>query len=194
MFTQEAQGGTGLETCSSILKVHRLLFCLCGDLQVLPSCLLTHRVATAASAPSCCCRRSARTTRTASASSSTRRGAARGPRPLHSMSTSQVRRGRGCRWAGLWMWVELSGVSVLPTENNSPLGVPVINSSGPAYHIWKGVELAVSTFWPNHYQVKHARTPGLQALHCWGLDDVAGRQEVNAAVYFCWFSINVSKV
>lgn len=83
--------------------------------------------------------------------------------------------------AGAWLsvggaldvWVELSGVSVLPTENNSPLGVPVINSSGPAYHIWKGVELAVSTFWPNQYQVKHAHTPGLQALHCWDSDDVA---------------------
>ncbi|XP_023181880.1 receptor-type tyrosine-protein phosphatase mu-like isoform X2 [Xiphophorus maculatus] len=44
-------------------------------------------------------------------------------------------------------------LNVYVTENNSPLGVPVINSSGPAYHIWKGVELAVSTFWPNHYQV-----------------------------------------
>uniref|UniRef100_A0A674PM83 MAM domain-containing protein n=1 Tax=Takifugu rubripes TaxID=31033 RepID=A0A674PM83_TAKRU len=32
------------------------------------------------------------------------------------------------------------------------LGVPVFNASGPAYHIWKGVELAVSTFWPNYYQ------------------------------------------
>ncbi|XP_014835157.1 PREDICTED: receptor-type tyrosine-protein phosphatase mu-like, partial [Poecilia mexicana] len=55
-------------------------------------------------------------------------------------------------------------LNVYVTENNSPLGVPVINSSGPAYHIWKGVELAVSTFWPNHYQVKHR--PGLQALPC----------------------------
>uniref|UniRef100_A0A7N6AIL8 protein-tyrosine-phosphatase n=1 Tax=Anabas testudineus TaxID=64144 RepID=A0A7N6AIL8_ANATE len=38
-------------------------------------------------------------------------------------------------------------------ENNNPLGVPVFNSSGPAYHTWKDVELAVSTFWPNYYQV-----------------------------------------
>ncbi|XP_056868883.1 receptor-type tyrosine-protein phosphatase mu-like isoform X3 [Takifugu flavidus] len=38
-------------------------------------------------------------------------------------------------------------------ENNGLLGVPVFNASGPAYHIWKGVELAVSTFWPNYYQV-----------------------------------------
>ncbi|XP_068437410.1 receptor-type tyrosine-protein phosphatase mu-like isoform X6 [Clinocottus analis] len=44
-------------------------------------------------------------------------------------------------------------LNVYITENNSPLGVPVFNSSGPAYHIWKGVELAVSTFWPNYYQV-----------------------------------------
>ncbi|KAM7369512.1 hypothetical protein PAMP_010831 [Pampus punctatissimus] len=42
-------------------------------------------------------------------------------------------------------------------ENNSPLGVPIFNSSGPAYHIWKGVELAVSTFWPNYYQVTNTR-------------------------------------
>ncbi|XP_074549110.1 receptor-type tyrosine-protein phosphatase mu-like isoform X11 [Halichoeres trimaculatus] len=44
-------------------------------------------------------------------------------------------------------------LNVYVKENNSPLGVPIFNSSGPAYHIWKGVELAVSTFWPNHYQV-----------------------------------------
>ncbi|XP_078101311.1 protein tyrosine phosphatase receptor type Ma, partial [Sander vitreus] len=44
-------------------------------------------------------------------------------------------------------------LNVYVKENNSPLGVPIFNFSGPAYHIWKGVELAVSTFWPNHYQV-----------------------------------------
>uniref|UniRef100_A0A673AIP2 protein-tyrosine-phosphatase n=1 Tax=Sphaeramia orbicularis TaxID=375764 RepID=A0A673AIP2_9TELE len=44
-------------------------------------------------------------------------------------------------------------VLVFPVENNGPLGIPIFNSSGPAYHIWKGVELAVSTFWPNYYQV-----------------------------------------
>ncbi|XP_062271173.1 receptor-type tyrosine-protein phosphatase mu-like [Scomber scombrus] len=44
-------------------------------------------------------------------------------------------------------------LNVYVKENNSPLGVPIFNSSGPAYHIWKGVELAVSTFWPNYYQV-----------------------------------------
>uniref|UniRef100_A0A8D3BSY6 protein-tyrosine-phosphatase n=1 Tax=Scophthalmus maximus TaxID=52904 RepID=A0A8D3BSY6_SCOMX len=43
-------------------------------------------------------------------------------------------------------------LNVYVKENNSPMGVPVFNSSGPAYHIWKGVELAVSTFWPNYYQ------------------------------------------
>ncbi|XP_026148492.1 receptor-type tyrosine-protein phosphatase mu-like isoform X9 [Mastacembelus armatus] len=44
-------------------------------------------------------------------------------------------------------------LNVYVRENNSPLGVPVFNSSGPAYHTWKEVELAVSTFWPNYYQV-----------------------------------------
>ncbi|XP_077096455.1 receptor-type tyrosine-protein phosphatase mu-like isoform X4 [Siphateles boraxobius] len=38
-------------------------------------------------------------------------------------------------------------------ENNSPLGVPVWNSSGPALQKWVQVELAVSTFWPNYYQL-----------------------------------------
>ncbi|XP_068199527.1 receptor-type tyrosine-protein phosphatase mu-like isoform X1 [Antennarius striatus] len=46
-----------------------------------------------------------------------------------------------------------AALNVYVKENNSPLGVAVFNSSGPAYHTWKGVELAVSTFWPNHYQV-----------------------------------------
>uniref|UniRef100_A0A673ACD1 protein-tyrosine-phosphatase n=1 Tax=Sphaeramia orbicularis TaxID=375764 RepID=A0A673ACD1_9TELE len=44
-------------------------------------------------------------------------------------------------------------LNVYIKENNGPLGIPIFNSSGPAYHIWKGVELAVSTFWPNYYQV-----------------------------------------
>ncbi|XP_056155652.1 receptor-type tyrosine-protein phosphatase mu-like isoform X1 [Lampris incognitus] len=44
-------------------------------------------------------------------------------------------------------------LNVYVKENSSPLGVPVFNSSGPAYHRWRGVELAVSTFWPNYYQL-----------------------------------------
>ncbi|KAM9826838.1 LOW QUALITY PROTEIN: receptor-type tyrosine-protein phosphatase mu-like [Neosynchiropus ocellatus] len=44
-------------------------------------------------------------------------------------------------------------LNVYVKENNSPLGVPVFNWSAPTYNTWKGVELAVSTFWPNHYQV-----------------------------------------
>lgn len=39
-------------------------------------------------------------------------------------------------------------------ENNSPLGFPVWNSSGPALQKWQQVELAISTFWPNFYQVR----------------------------------------
>ncbi|XP_034038978.1 protein tyrosine phosphatase receptor type Ma [Thalassophryne amazonica] len=46
-----------------------------------------------------------------------------------------------------------TALNVYIKENESPLGVPVFNSSGPAYHTWKGVELAVSTFWPFYYQV-----------------------------------------
>ncbi|XP_056307109.1 protein tyrosine phosphatase receptor type Ma isoform X4 [Danio aesculapii] len=38
-------------------------------------------------------------------------------------------------------------------ENSSPLGQPVWNYSGPAMHTWQQVELAVSTFWPNFYQL-----------------------------------------
>ncbi|XP_058622065.1 protein tyrosine phosphatase receptor type Ma isoform X9 [Onychostoma macrolepis] len=38
-------------------------------------------------------------------------------------------------------------------ENNSPLGVAVWNSSGPALKKWQQVELAISTFWPNFYQL-----------------------------------------
>uniref|UniRef100_A0A672MDP5 Receptor-type tyrosine-protein phosphatase kappa n=1 Tax=Sinocyclocheilus grahami TaxID=75366 RepID=A0A672MDP5_SINGR len=38
-------------------------------------------------------------------------------------------------------------------ENNSPLGFAVWNSSGPAFQKWQQVELAISTFWPNFYQL-----------------------------------------
>lgn len=57
---------------------------------------------------------------------------------------------------------------VFPAENNSPLGVPVFNASGPAYHIWKGAELAVSIFWPNYYQVISSSV----ILHFYGNDNL----------------------
>ncbi|XP_051543424.1 receptor-type tyrosine-protein phosphatase mu-like isoform X8 [Myxocyprinus asiaticus] len=38
-------------------------------------------------------------------------------------------------------------------ENNSPLGIPVWNSSGLPLQKWQEVELAISTFWPNFYQL-----------------------------------------
>uniref|UniRef100_A0A3B4EKN4 protein-tyrosine-phosphatase n=1 Tax=Pygocentrus nattereri TaxID=42514 RepID=A0A3B4EKN4_PYGNA len=44
-------------------------------------------------------------------------------------------------------------LNIYVKENNSPLGLPVWNSSGPAFHTWRQVELAVSTFWPNFYQL-----------------------------------------
>ncbi|XP_055007173.1 receptor-type tyrosine-protein phosphatase mu-like [Boleophthalmus pectinirostris] len=45
-------------------------------------------------------------------------------------------------------------LNVYVTENSSPVGIPVFNSSGPSFHSWKLLELAVSTFWPNYYQVQ----------------------------------------
>ncbi|XP_018597254.1 receptor-type tyrosine-protein phosphatase mu isoform X5 [Scleropages formosus] len=44
-------------------------------------------------------------------------------------------------------------LNVYIKENSSPLGFPVWNSSGPATRTWNQLELAVSTFWPNFYQV-----------------------------------------
>uniref|UniRef100_A0A8C9VJI2 protein-tyrosine-phosphatase n=1 Tax=Scleropages formosus TaxID=113540 RepID=A0A8C9VJI2_SCLFO len=51
-------------------------------------------------------------------------------------------------------------LNVYIKENSSPLGFPVWNSSGPATRTWNQLELAVSTFWPNFYQVSPARRPG----------------------------------
>ncbi|KAL1006411.1 hypothetical protein UPYG_G00072040 [Umbra pygmaea] len=44
-------------------------------------------------------------------------------------------------------------LNIYVKENNSPLGMPVWNASGPIYPTWRQVELAVSTFWPNFYQI-----------------------------------------
>ncbi|XP_064869712.1 receptor-type tyrosine-protein phosphatase mu, partial [Oncorhynchus nerka] len=44
-------------------------------------------------------------------------------------------------------------LNVYIRENNSPLGMPVWNVSGPATRAWVQVELAISTYWPNFYQV-----------------------------------------
>lgn len=44
-------------------------------------------------------------------------------------------------------------LNVYIKENNSPMGMPVWNVSGPATRSWAQVELAVSTYWPNFYQV-----------------------------------------
>lgn len=65
----------------------------------------------------------------------------------------------------------------LPAENNSPLGVAVFNASGPAYHLWKGAELAVSTFWPNYYQVSTRTLLGLQRGRQAGRRKTDDRQE-----------------
>ncbi|XP_030219946.1 receptor-type tyrosine-protein phosphatase mu isoform X6 [Gadus morhua] len=44
-------------------------------------------------------------------------------------------------------------LNVYIKENNSPLGMPIWNVSGPATRTWGQVELAVSTYWPNFYQI-----------------------------------------
>ncbi|XP_059381271.1 receptor-type tyrosine-protein phosphatase mu-like isoform X2 [Carassius carassius] len=38
-------------------------------------------------------------------------------------------------------------------ESSNPLGIAVWNASGPALNKWQQVELAISTFWPNFYQL-----------------------------------------
>ena len=45
-------------------------------------------------------------------------------------------------------------LNVYIRENNSPMGMPVWNVSGPATRTWGQVELAMSTYWPNFYQVR----------------------------------------
>ena len=48
-------------------------------------------------------------------------------------------------------------LNVYVKENGSPLGMPVWNSSGPPSRSWAQVELAISIYWPNFYQVTHWR-------------------------------------
>lgn len=56
-------------------------------------------------------------------------------------------------------------LNVYIKENNSPLGMPVWNVSGPATRTWGQVELAISTYWPNFYQVRGTLT-GRQTQAC----------------------------
>uniref|UniRef100_A0AAY4CYE0 Receptor-type tyrosine-protein phosphatase kappa n=1 Tax=Denticeps clupeoides TaxID=299321 RepID=A0AAY4CYE0_9TELE len=44
-------------------------------------------------------------------------------------------------------------LNVYVKENNSPLGMPVWNISGPPSPTWGQVELAISIYWPNFYQI-----------------------------------------
>ncbi|XP_061694524.1 receptor-type tyrosine-protein phosphatase mu-like isoform X7 [Syngnathoides biaculeatus] len=44
-------------------------------------------------------------------------------------------------------------LNVYIKENNSPMGTPVWNVSASASRAWGQVELAVSTYWPNFYQI-----------------------------------------
>lgn len=53
-------------------------------------------------------------------------------------------------------------LNIYVKENNSPLGIPVWNATELASHKWHQVELAVSTFWPNFYQVRYTEGLHLQ--------------------------------
>uniref|UniRef100_A0A3Q3KC41 protein-tyrosine-phosphatase n=1 Tax=Monopterus albus TaxID=43700 RepID=A0A3Q3KC41_MONAL len=56
-------------------------------------------------------------------------------------------------------------LNVYIKENNSPMGMPVWNVSGPATRSWAQVELAVSTYWPSFYQIVfEAVTSGQRGL------------------------------
>ncbi|KAM7379627.1 hypothetical protein PAMP_005169 [Pampus punctatissimus] len=56
-------------------------------------------------------------------------------------------------------------LNVYIKENNSPMGMPVWNVSGPAARSWGQVELAISTYWPNFYQIVfEAVTSGQRGL------------------------------
>ncbi|XP_030630529.1 receptor-type tyrosine-protein phosphatase mu [Chanos chanos] len=44
-------------------------------------------------------------------------------------------------------------LNVYIKENNSPMGLPVWNTSGPPSRNWNQVELAISIYWPNFYQI-----------------------------------------
>uniref|UniRef100_A0A4W4GX10 protein-tyrosine-phosphatase n=1 Tax=Electrophorus electricus TaxID=8005 RepID=A0A4W4GX10_ELEEL len=56
-------------------------------------------------------------------------------------------------------------LSVYIKENHSPTGLPVWNISGPVSRTWSQVELAVSIYWPNFYQIVfEAVTSGQRGL------------------------------
>uniref|UniRef100_A0AAX7SM85 protein-tyrosine-phosphatase n=1 Tax=Astatotilapia calliptera TaxID=8154 RepID=A0AAX7SM85_ASTCA len=56
--------------------------------------------------------------------------------------------------------------------NGGPLGSPVWNTSGPHGKQWHQVELAVSTFWPNEYQVLIEATVSKERRGYIAIDDI----------------------
>ncbi|XP_036411192.1 receptor-type tyrosine-protein phosphatase U-like [Megalops cyprinoides] len=56
--------------------------------------------------------------------------------------------------------------------NGGPLGSPVWNVSGSHGRQWHQVELAISTFWPNDYQVLFEATVSKERRGYFGLDDI----------------------
>ncbi|KAM7400249.1 hypothetical protein PAMA_004786 [Pampus argenteus] len=66
-------------------------------------------------------------------------------------------------------------LNVYIKENNSPMGMPVWNVSGPAARSWGQVELAISTYWPNFYQGVEVNAGQTASFHC----TVNGRKRDN---------------
>uniref|UniRef100_A0A3B3QAE7 Receptor-type tyrosine-protein phosphatase U n=1 Tax=Paramormyrops kingsleyae TaxID=1676925 RepID=A0A3B3QAE7_9TELE len=56
--------------------------------------------------------------------------------------------------------------------NGGPLGSPVWNASGSHGRQWHQVEMAVSTFWPNEYQVLFEATVSKERQGYIGMDDI----------------------
>lgn len=60
-------------------------------------------------------------------------------------------------------------LNVYVKENNSPMGMPIWNVSSPATRSWVQIELAISTYWPNFYQVRkrcNYHNPKEQIISC----------------------------
>uniref|UniRef100_A0A8D0CKF6 Receptor-type tyrosine-protein phosphatase U n=1 Tax=Scleropages formosus TaxID=113540 RepID=A0A8D0CKF6_SCLFO len=64
------------------------------------------------------------------------------------------------------------GIRVYVRVNGGPLGSPVWNISGSHGHQWHQVEMAISTFWPNEYQVLFEGMVSKECDGYIGMDDI----------------------
>lgn len=58
-------------------------------------------------------------------------------------------------------------LNVYVKVNDGPLGNPIWNVSGIPTRSWNRAELAISTFWPNFYQVLYIQYSPLSYLKLW---------------------------